>query len=109
MPVTIMCNTYWYYTRKGEGVALTVRLSPEAERILNAVARRRRQSRSDVVRDALAQYGAAERAATVDEGPYGAWLDVLGVVSLGVRDPARTTGDQFAAALRRESRARRAR
>lgn len=35
---------------------LTVRLSPTTERALNALAKRRRQSRSDIVREALAHY-----------------------------------------------------
>jgi len=89
-------------------MALTVRLGPKAERALNALARRKRLSRSDVVREALIRYGA-------EEGPepghdvYAAWLDVIGVVDLGVRDPARTTGEQFAAILRKRSRARRTR
>jgi hypothetical protein len=86
---------------------LTVRLDPRTERALNALAKRRRLSRSDVVREALARYDA-------DDGreagrPYDAWLDVIGVVSLGVRDPACTTGEQVAAILRQRARARRSR
>jgi Arc/MetJ-type ribon-helix-helix transcriptional regulator len=89
-------------------VALTVRLNPQTERTLNAIARRRRVSRSDVVREALARYEAAEGG---EDGsrPYDAWIDVLGVVSLGVRDPERTTGEQFTAIVGRKPRARRPR
>jgi Arc/MetJ-type ribon-helix-helix transcriptional regulator len=89
-------------------MALTVRLGPRTERALNALARRKRLSRSDVVREALLRYG-AEEGVEVGEDVYAAWLDVIGVVDLGVRSPARTTGDQFAALLRRRSRARRTR
>lgn len=89
-------------------MALTVRLGPKTERALNALARRKRLSRSDVVREALLRYG-AEEGVKVGEDVYAAWLDVIGVVDLGVRDPARTTGDQFAALLRGRSRARRTR
>ena len=84
---------------------MTVRLSPKSERALNALARHRRMSRSDLVRDALAQYETNEAVSR----PYDAWLDVIGVVKLGVRDPSRTTGEQFAAMVQGRARARRAR
>ena len=90
-------------------MALTVRLNPRAERALNALAKRRRLSRSDVVREALARYEAGEGSGTAGGHPYDAWLDVIRVVTLGVRDPARTTGEQFAAIARQQARTRRAR
>ena len=89
-------------------MALTVRLGPRTERALNALAKRKRLSRSDVVREALIRYG-AEDGADVGTDVHAAWLDVIGIVNLGVRDPARTTGDQFTALLRKRSRARRTR
>ena len=90
-------------------MALTVRLSPKTERALNALAKRRRLSRSDVVRDALMRYEADEGRDQATGRPYDAWLDVIGVVTLGARDPARTAGEQFTAILRRQARRRRAR
>jgi Arc/MetJ-type ribon-helix-helix transcriptional regulator len=90
-------------------MALTVRLAPKTERLLDALARRRRLSRSDVVREALAEYGAKGRAAERGATAYDAWMDVLGVVELGVRDPARTTGEQFAAIVQGKTRDRRPR
>jgi hypothetical protein len=89
---------------------LTVRLSPNTERTLNTLAKRRRQSRSDVVRDALAHYGAA--MAGSDAGgrrPFDAWVDVIGVINCGVRAVGRTTGEQMTAIVREQARARRAR
>ena len=85
---------------------LTVRLSPKTERALNALAKRRRMSRSDVVREALARY----EAETTEElsRPYDAWLDVICVVGLGARDPARTTGEQFTIIVLQRARTRRA-
>ena len=88
---------------------LTVRLSPKTERALNALAKRRQMSRSDVVREALTRYEAEEGSAKASSQPYETWLDVIGVVSLGVRDPARTTGEQFTAIVRQRVRTRRAR
>jgi Arc/MetJ-type ribon-helix-helix transcriptional regulator len=86
-------------------MALTVRMSPETERALNRLAKRRKLSRSDVVREAIARYEEAQTEAP-DEGPYDAWADVLGVVDLGVRDTGRTTGEQFADLLRTGTRRR---
>lgn len=90
-------------------MALTVRLSPKTERALNALAKRRRLSRSDVVREALTRYAAEEDGGKASARPYNAWLDVIGVVSLGVRDAARTTGEQFTAIVRQRVSTRRAR
>jgi hypothetical protein len=88
---------------------LTVRLDPRTERALNALAKRRRLSRSDVVREALARYEAYDANGDGEGRPYDAWLDVIGIVSLGARDPARTTGEQYTALVRRHARARRPR
>ena len=85
-------------------MALTVRLDPKLDRVLNALAKSRRLSRSDVVREALEQYGTQDAAsATAHGGPYDAWADVLGIVSIGARDPSRTTGAQFADVLRTQA------
>jgi predicted transcriptional regulator len=89
-------------------MALTVRLGPKTERTLNALAKRLRMSRSDVVREAIARYDAGQDSA---EGgrPYDAWLDVIGTVEVGARDAARPTGEQFAVMLRSRRAGRRAR
>jgi Ribbon-helix-helix protein, copG family len=87
---------------------LTVRLNPQTERALNALAKRRRLSRSDVVREAIEQYSAAGDG-NASGRPYDDWLDVIGVVSLGVRDVGRTTGEQFAAIVTGRTGARRTR
>jgi hypothetical protein len=81
-------------------MALTVRLDPKAERTLTTLAKRRGLTRSDVVREALARYDAADNPPTGQRRPYDAWLDVIGIVRLGVRDPRRTTGDQFTTLVR---------
>jgi Arc/MetJ-type ribon-helix-helix transcriptional regulator len=90
-------------------MALTVRLSPAVERELKALAKRRRVSRSDIVREAIARYGADEAREGAGLRPFDDWIDVIGVVSLAVRDPDRTTGEQFAAIARERARARRPR
>ena len=90
-------------------MAVSVRLDPKTERSLRTVARQKGMSQSMVVREALAQYGADSSAPSGRSRPYDAWVDVIGIVNLGARDPHRTTGDQFAATLRERSRARRPR
>lgn len=87
---------------------LNVRLSPKSERTLNALATRRQKSRSDIVREAIEHYGAVE-GGDGEGRPYDAWVDVIGSVALGVRDPSRTTGEQFTAILSKPTRARRPR
>jgi Arc/MetJ-type ribon-helix-helix transcriptional regulator len=92
---------------------MTVRLSAKIERAVNALAHRRRQTRSDVVRDALEHYTATNGGDAGRGRPYHTWLDVIGVVSTGAvsrttRDRERTTGEQFTAIVREKARARRA-
>jgi hypothetical protein len=87
---------------------LTVRLNQKAERALNALSKRRRLSRSEIVRQALARYEPSE-SGQAGGRPYDAWLDVIGIVKLGVRDLARTTGEQFTAIAEDRARGRRAR
>ena len=89
-------------------MALTVRLNPKTERALAALAKRRGLSRSDVVREAIARYE-ADTGTRNSHGPYDAWADVIGIVDLGVRDAASTTGEQFTAIVRKQAAARRAR
>lgn len=88
---------------------LTVRLDASAERALNALAKKRGLSRSDVVREALAQYQADGAGAPVSSKAFDAWQDVVGIVELGVRRADMTTGEQFATIVRNATRARRTR
>jgi Arc/MetJ-type ribon-helix-helix transcriptional regulator len=88
---------------------LTVRLDPRTERALNRLARRRRQSRSELVREALVRFEADAGGGDSGSRPYDAWLDVIGIVGLGARDSTRSTGDRFTALIAEKARARRAR
>jgi hypothetical protein len=89
---------------------LNVRLDADIERVLNDLARRRGQTRSDVVREAIAQYGAAQRDAGDERrGPITVWADVIGIVDLGGTPRPGTTGERFTRLVREKRRARRAR
>jgi DNA invertase Pin-like site-specific DNA recombinase len=90
-------------------MSLTVRLDPRTERALDALARRLRQTRSDIVREAIAQYAAGGEPHGREPRPYEQWADVIGIVSIGARDDARTTGERFGELVRMKARARRAR
>jgi Ribbon-helix-helix protein, copG family len=90
-------------------VALTVRLSPKTERLLDAQAKRRGQTRSDVVREAIEQYGVSGEAVSREQPPYDHWADVIGVVQTAGRPPKQTTGELFTESVRRKARARRSR
>jgi predicted transcriptional regulator len=88
---------------------LTVRLSPKTERALNALARRRGQTRSDVVREAIEHYAAGGEAETVNQGPFQQWADVIGVIRTGGRKADKTTGELFTELVAQKARARRSR
>jgi hypothetical protein len=90
-------------------MSLTVRLDPRTERALDALARRRRQTRSDIVREAIEQYTAGGEPHGREPRPYDLWADVIGIVSIGGRDDARPTGERFVELVRMKARARRAR
>lgn len=91
-------------------MSLTVRLTPRTERALNALARRRRQTRSDVVREAIEHYtSAASDDDPKQRRPYQLWADVIGVVRTGGRNPEKTTGELFTDLVVRKARARRSR
>ena len=88
---------------------LTVRLNPKTERLLNALAKRRKQTRSDVVREAIEQFGAVTETNSGEQRPFDQWADVIGAVRLSARDPSRTTGEQFTEVVLKKARARRSR
>ena len=87
---------------------LTVRLSPKTERALDALARRRRQTRSDVVREAIEHY-ATSGTDPREPRPFDLWADVIGIVRTGGRPPDRTTGELFTDLVHQKAHARRAR
>jgi len=86
---------------------LTVRLTAGAERAIATLARRRGQSRSDVVRDAIDHYAATHRSAGAR--PLDHWSDVIGIVARRKTRGRQTTGQAFTAIVRAKADARRPR
>jgi Arc/MetJ-type ribon-helix-helix transcriptional regulator len=72
----------------------SVRLDPATDRALEAIARRRSQSKSDVVRQAVSELIAREQVS-----PYELVQDLIGVVSGGPPDLSERTGERFRAQL----------
>jgi hypothetical protein len=65
--------------RPDEHMPLNVRLNAKTERLLNALAKRRGQTRSDIVREAIEQFGQAQISSTQRRSAYDHWVDVIGV------------------------------
>lgn len=78
---------------------LTIRIDAATQRKLDRLARARRTSRSQVVRQALDQL-AAPAPTTRDGSVYARVADLVGCVSSGRRDASTDTGKRFTALLR---------
>lgn len=89
---------------------LSVRLDPKTESAVKRLARRRKQTRSQVVREAIA---ALEREDAARQGsakrPWDSIAHLVGVVHSGDGSLSQNTGERFAALLRANAHARRAR
>jgi hypothetical protein len=86
-----------------------VRLNARTERLLNALAKRRGQTRSDIVREAIERFGEAQASPAQQLTAYDQWADVIGVARTVGRDSSKTTGDLFSDIVKRKARARRTR
>ncbi len=90
-------------------MALTVRLTPKTERVLDQLARKRGQTRSDLVREALDHYSVTQAAVTEGDSALAAWVDVIGIIDSGQHAVTRTSGERFTDVVRKKARDRRAR
>lgn len=88
------------------GTIITVRLDDETERIVERIARRRKQTKSEVVRGAIAAL-AKEEGQRSDGKPYEAVAHLVGSVRGGPSDLSERTGDKFRRQLMDRKRARR--
>ncbi len=77
------------------------RLDPETEATLERLARERDTSKSQIVREAVAAYGAQEQAASEGELTlYDRMKDLIGKFSSGQTDLSVDTGEKYYQALR---------
>ncbi|MGC1605929.1 MAG: ribbon-helix-helix domain-containing protein [Candidatus Acidiferrum sp.] len=77
---------------------LTLRLDPKTRQRIARLARRKRLSTSEVIRQAIAAW--ADRQEPV-ASPYEAMMDLIGIVRGGNPKRSERTGRQFAALLKR--------
>ena len=76
------------------GTTITVRLDVETERLVERVARLRKQSKSQVIRDAITAL-AKQEAPPAGPRRYEAITHLIGCVRGGPSDLSRRTGERF--------------
>lgn len=86
-------------------MATSLRLSPELDHLVTRLAKRRRQSKSEVIRSALTSLLAEDTSSERRRTPYRAMKHLLGCVKNGPPDLSQRTGETFRRLLRaRQSR-----
>lgn len=80
-------------------MALSVRLDPGTERLVEKLARQRGQTKSEVIRDALGRLAEQEKGADGGKRPYDLVAHLIGCVRGGPRDLSVRTGEKFARLL----------
>lgn len=88
-------------------MALSVRLDPGTERLVERLARKRRQTKSEVIRDALGMLAEQEKGAEKKKRPYDVVAHLIGCVRGGPRDLSVRTGEKFARLLLEKKKRRR--
>ena len=73
----------------------SVRLDPETERLLARLARKRSQSKSDVIREAIESLARGDDAVPSDGTLLESISDLIGCVDGGPPDLSRRTGKKF--------------
>lgn len=87
---------------------MSVRLDPETNRAIVRLAKRRGQTKSEVVREAIAIL-TQQTKAVEQKQPYDLIAHLIGCVDSGGARLSENTGEQFADLLREKSHARRSR
>jgi hypothetical protein len=83
---------------------MSLRLDPETRRTIARLARLRRRSQSQIVREAVS---ALIGRAPPDDRPYDDWAPVIGIARGGEPNLSERTGERFGALLRARRRQRR--
>ena len=76
-------------------MTLSVRLDSKTTTLVNRLAKRRRQSKSAVIREAIGVLAAQEKQPEKKVRPYDLAKHLIGCVKGGPRDLSRRTGDKF--------------
>lgn len=86
---------------------LSVRLDSKTESLIGRLARKRRQTKSEVIRDAIGVLAKQEEKGTGKKRPYDLVAHLIGCVKGGPRDLSVRTGEKFRKMLLDQSRKRR--
>jgi hypothetical protein len=73
----------------------SVRLDPKTESLVRRLARRRGQTKSEVIREALVAFARSEEAAKPQKTAYEALEHLIGCVKGGPTDLSERTGEKF--------------
>jgi hypothetical protein len=95
-------------TSEGLTMATSIRLSVEVEHLIARIARRRKQSKSEVIRSALSALEEV-RDRPGHGGPYESMKHLIGIVDSGGLSLSQQTGRKFRELLIRRAHGRRAR
>ncbi|MBF8247767.1 MAG: Ribbon-helix-helix protein, CopG family [Bacteroidetes bacterium] len=86
---------------------LSVRLDQKTESLIGRLARRRRQTKSEVIRDAIGVLAKQEEKSSAKKRPYDLVAHLIGCVKGGPRDLSVDAGKKFHAMLVERARKRR--
>jgi hypothetical protein len=86
---------------------LSVRMDSRTESLLGRLARKRRQTKSEVIRDAIGVLAKQEEKGTEKKHPYDLVAHLIGCVKGGPRDLSVRTGEKFRRMLVERGRKRR--
>ena len=99
LPTASACSTLIVIQENVVDTVLTIRIDGATRRKLDRLARARRTSRSDIVRQALDQLG-MPKPATVEESVHSRIADLVGAAASRRGDLSVSTGRRFAALLK---------
>ncbi|MBM4264153.1 MAG: ribbon-helix-helix protein, CopG family [Deltaproteobacteria bacterium] len=88
-------------------MALSVRLDDKTESLIGRLARKRRQTKSEVIRDAVGVLAKQEERGSERTRPYDRVAHLIGCVKGGPRDLSVRSGDKFRELLLDRRRSRR--
>ena len=88
---------------------LSVRLDQKTESLIGRLARKRHQTKSEVIRDAIGVLATQEEKGSGKKRAYNLVAHLIGCVDSGGANLSRNTSEKFAKLLREQAHARRSR
>ncbi len=85
-------------------MATSIRLTPQLEQLVTRLARKRKQTKSEVIRHALITLAEHDTSKVHPHTPYEAMKHLLGCATGGPPDLSLNSGKKFSAQLRRRRR-----